>query len=84
MSEQGKRKRKRRHDHQESGRTRRRQDQSRRKREPKDQDIVDPHFGWMFVGDRRMFVVGYTPGGVPFGCYEDEFEDFDELEERSG
>jgi hypothetical protein len=22
-----------------------------------------------------MFVVGYTSGGAPFGCYEDEFED---------
>jgi hypothetical protein len=25
--------------------------------------------------DRRMFVVGYTPGGAPYGCYEDEFTD---------
>jgi hypothetical protein len=23
-----------------------------------------------------MFVVGFTPGGAPFGCYEDEFTDF--------
>jgi hypothetical protein len=27
------------------------------------------------VGDRRMFVVGYTSGGAPFGCFEDELED---------
>jgi hypothetical protein len=27
------------------------------------------------VGDRRMFVVGYTPGGAPFGCFEDELDD---------
>lgn len=30
---------------------------------------------WVWVGDRRMFVVGYTAGGVPFGCYADEFDD---------
>jgi hypothetical protein len=30
---------------------------------------------WVWVGDRRMFVVGYTPGGAPFGCFEDELED---------
>jgi hypothetical protein len=28
---------------------------------------------WVMVGDRRMFVVGYTPNGVPFGC--DELDD---------
>jgi hypothetical protein len=33
----------------------------------------DPDWAW--VGDRRMFVVGYTPGGAPFGCFEDEFGD---------
>jgi len=22
-----------------------------------------------------MFVVGHTPGGAPFGCFEDELED---------
>jgi hypothetical protein len=27
---------------------------------------------WVWVGDRRMFVIGHTPGGAPFGCYEDE------------
>ncbi len=34
--------------------------------------VADPD--WVWVGDRRMFVVGYTSGGAPFGCYEDEFE----------
>jgi hypothetical protein len=29
------------------------------------------------VGDQRMFVVGHTPGGAPFGCLEDELEDLD-------
>jgi hypothetical protein len=31
---------------------------------------------WIWVGDRRMFVVDYTPGGAPIGCYEDEFDDW--------
>ncbi|MGH3982551.1 MAG: hypothetical protein ACRDST_07685 [Pseudonocardiaceae bacterium] len=30
---------------------------------------------WVWVGDQRMFVVGHTCGGAPFGCYEDELED---------
>ncbi|MGB8390081.1 ANTAR domain-containing protein [Mycobacterium sp.] len=30
---------------------------------------------WVWVGDRRMFVVGYTPGGAPFGCFEDGLDD---------
>ena len=30
---------------------------------------------WVWVGDRWMFVVGHTPGGAPFGCFEDEVED---------
>jgi hypothetical protein len=29
---------------------------------------------WVWVGDRRMFVVGHTAGGAPFGCWEDESE----------
>jgi hypothetical protein len=40
--------------------------------------LDDERFGdpdWALVEDRWMFVVGYTPGGVPFGCYEDEFDD---------
>jgi hypothetical protein len=23
--------------------------------------------GWVWIGDQRMFVVGYTPGGAPYG-----------------
>jgi hypothetical protein len=30
---------------------------------------------WIWVGDHRMFVVGHTCGGAPFGCYTDELED---------
>jgi hypothetical protein len=33
----------------------------------------DPQVAW--VGDRLMLVVGYTPGGAPYGCYTDELED---------
>jgi hypothetical protein len=31
---------------------------------------------WVWVGDRRMFVVGHTAGGAPFGLWEDEVEDW--------
>jgi hypothetical protein len=34
---------------------------------------LDPDLEW--VGDRLMFVVGYTSGGAPYGCYVDEMED---------
>ncbi len=48
----------------------------RREREQVDQQqLDDPAPGWMVVGDRRMFVVGFTPGGAPYGCYEDEFDE---------
>jgi hypothetical protein len=36
---------------------------------------VDDGPEWIWVGDRRMFVVGHTPGGAPFGWFEDELED---------
>ena len=32
-------------------------------------------FRWIMVGERRMFVVGYTAGGAPYGCFEDESDD---------
>lgn len=31
---------------------------------------------WVWVGERRMFVVGHTAGGAPFGLWEDEVEDW--------
>jgi len=37
-----------------------------------DERLAEPE--WIRVGDRRMFVVGYTPGGAPFGSYEDELD----------
>jgi hypothetical protein len=32
-------------------------------------------FDWIVVGERRMFVVGYTAGGAPYGCFEEESDD---------
>ena len=26
---------------------------------------------WIWIGDQRMFVVGYTPGGAPYGWIDD-------------
>jgi hypothetical protein len=34
---------------------------------------LDRQMDW--VGDRLMVVVGYTPGGAPYGSYADELED---------
>lgn len=30
---------------------------------------------WVLLDGRRFFVAGYTSGGVPYGVFEDEFED---------
>lgn len=32
---------------------------------------------WVSIDGRLMFVVGYTPGGAPYGVFEDEMDDFD-------
>ncbi len=32
-------------------------------------------FDWIMVGEQRMFVVGYTEGGAPYGCFEYELDD---------
>ena len=29
---------------------------------------------WVDVSGRRMFVVGFTPGGAPYGIFEDEID----------
>ncbi|MGH3814841.1 MAG: hypothetical protein ACRDUV_20745 [Pseudonocardiaceae bacterium] len=57
--------------------SRRMRGRKQRRREQTDQEqlLDDPTLGWMVVGDRRMFVVGYTEGGAPYGCYEDEFDE---------
>jgi hypothetical protein len=37
--------------------------------------------GWVNASGRRMFVVGYTPGGAPYGIFEDEMDaSMDDLE----
>ena len=35
-------------------------------------DQTDPI--WADVCGRRMFVVGWTPGGAPYGIFEDEMD----------
>jgi hypothetical protein len=42
-----------------------------------DQDEGSGLYDWVWVGDRLMFVVGYTPGGAPYGCYADELDELD-------
>lgn len=46
-----------------------------KKRKPVEPPDVD--LDWIYVGDQRMFVVGYTSGGAPFGYVEglDDRED---------
>jgi len=29
---------------------------------------------WTVLAGRRFFVVGHTPGGAPYGVFEDEME----------
>lgn len=48
-------------------------------RRPRQRARPGPEFEpeWVWIGDQRMFVVGYTSGGAPYGVFEDEME-FDE------
>ena len=34
-------------------------------------ESADLHEDWIWIGDRCMFVVGYTPGGAPYGWVDD-------------
>lgn len=43
------------------------------KRRPEDLDDIDD--GWTVIDGRRYFVAGYTPGGAPYGIFEDEMLD---------
>jgi hypothetical protein len=46
---------------------------SRRKRRSAGETAVGQAYPiWVDVSGRRMFVVGYTPGGAPYGIFEDE------------
>ena len=48
---------------------------SRRKRRPVRETAADQAYPiWVDVSGRRMFVVGYTPGGAPYGIFEDEMD----------
>jgi hypothetical protein len=47
-----------------------------RKRRRRTDEFDDVDHEWIWVDSRRMFAVDYTAGGAPFGCYEDEFEDW--------
>jgi hypothetical protein len=42
-----------------------------RKVEGRPDDVGD----WIVVDGRRYFVAGYAPGGVPYGCFEDEIDE---------
>ena len=61
---------------------------SRRKRQPVRETAApaaDPAYPiWVDVSGRRMFVVGYTSGGAPYGIFEDEMDaDPDDLDTRN-
>ena len=40
--------------------------------EPADSDSDALVGDWIVVDGRRYFVAGYTPGGAPYGCFEDK------------
>jgi DNA-binding transcriptional LysR family regulator len=39
---------------------------------------------WIVIDGRRYFVVGYTPGGVPSGYFEDAFDESPQRDEPTG
>jgi hypothetical protein len=43
------------------------------KRQKPLQDPIDDLFQWAVVGTQRIWVVGYTSGGMPYGLTEDEY-----------
>jgi hypothetical protein len=48
---------------------------SRRAHRPVPETAVDQAYPiWVDVSGRRMFVVGYTPGGAPYGIFADEMD----------
>jgi hypothetical protein len=58
--------------------TRKRKRSGRRPRRPVRAPVpADDGPGWVSIDGRLMFVVGYTPGGSPYGVFEDEMGDFD-------
>lgn len=57
------------------GREQQRRCRTRREQANREPALEDPTPEWMDVGGRRMFVVGFTSGGAPYGCYDDEFDE---------
>ena len=55
---------------------------SRRTRRPAPETAADQAYPiWVDVSGRRMFAVGYTSGGAPYGIFEDEMDvDPDDLD----
>jgi hypothetical protein len=47
----------------------------RRHRSRKVEARPDDPGDWIVTDGRRYFVAGYTPGGVPYGCFEDEIDE---------
>lgn len=47
------------------------------KRRPAEPTIGDEDENWVYVGGQRMFVMGYTSGGAPFGLVESDVEGID-------
>ena len=47
----------------------------RRHRPRKVEASLDDLGDWIMIDGRRYFVAGCTPGGVPYGCFEDEFDE---------
>jgi hypothetical protein len=51
----------------------------KRRKPPKDPD--DGLFQWIDVGGQRIWVVGFTSGGMPYGLTEDQYDTSPEDEE---
>jgi hypothetical protein len=46
----------------------------RRHRSRKVDARPDDLYDWIVIDGRRYFVAACTPGGVPYGCFEDEID----------
>ena len=59
----------------EPSNSKRRHAYGKRRDQPDTTDGPASVFDWIMVGERRMFACGYTAGGAPYGCFEDESDD---------
>lgn len=46
--------------------------------------VEQAHLTWVDVSGRRMFVVGLTSGGAPYGIFEDEMDVNADSPDRTG